>query len=97
VVVVGIVGVGASPSCGVTTTLDTERSFDVLAGCPLATIDRTLINERAVATCRVGGEGLFMVALRRRLRRHGIQLRTNEYDLIAEMHVLDQRLAAPSP
>jgi predicted secreted protein len=94
--VVGIVGVGASPSCGVTTTLDTERSFEVLASCSLATIDPTLINERAVAGCRLAGEGLFMAALGRRLTRRGIQLRMIEYDLIAEMHGLDQRLAPPS-
>jgi predicted secreted protein len=90
--VAALVGVGASPSCGVLTTLDLERSFELVAGCPLARIDRRLINERAVAACRMPGEGLFMTALRRRLKRRGIQVRLLEYDLIVEMRGLNQRL-----
>ena len=39
--VVGIVGVGASPSCGVCTTLDARRSISAAASCPLARIDRS--------------------------------------------------------
>jgi predicted secreted protein len=90
--VIGIVGVGASPSCGVTTTLDIPCSFQTLAGCPLAAIDRTLLNERAVAGCRVAGEGLFMTALRDRLGQRGLQVPALEYDLIAEMRGRAQRL-----
>ena len=33
--VIGIVGVGASPSCGVHTTLDLRRSFEVMAATPI--------------------------------------------------------------
>ena len=49
--VIGVVGVGASPPCGLATTLDMTRSFDVLATCPLAFLDRKLMNERAVVDC----------------------------------------------
>lgn len=90
--VVALVGVGASPSCGVLTTLDLDRSFEIVAGCPLAGIDRTLINVRAVAGCRTAGEGMFMSALRKRLKRRGVEVRALEYDLIAEMRGLRQRL-----
>lgn len=94
--VVGVFGVGASPSCGVHTTLDLKRSFETVAACPLASIDRALINERVVAGCRVAGEGLFVTALRRRLRRRGIDLPMIEYDLIAEMRGVNQRLLTAS-
>ena len=54
--VIALVGVGVSPSCGVRTTLDLDRSFETVAGCRLAKIDRALMNEYAVAGCRVAGE-----------------------------------------
>ena len=93
VTVLGVVGIGASPSCGVTTTLDLARSFQTVAGCPFAAIDRTLVNQHAVADCRVGGSGLFVRALRRQLSKRGIDdLRFLEHDLIAEMQGIEQRL-----
>ena len=84
--VIGIVGVGASPSCGVTTTLDLRRSFEVIASCPVAALDRKTINERAVSDCRAAGEGLFMRTLGRQLSRKGLAVPFLEYDLVAEMH-----------
>jgi uncharacterized protein YbbK (DUF523 family) len=83
--VLGVVGVAASPSCGAGTTLDLRRSFEVLARCPLARVDRPTVNERAVAACRVPGEGLFVAALKRHLARRRLEVPFVEYDLIAEM------------
>jgi uncharacterized protein YbbK (DUF523 family) len=89
--VVGVIGVGGSPSCGIDTTLDLRRSFETVAACPLALIDRTTVNERAVAACRAPGEGLFIGALKRQLARRGLDVPFVEYDLIAEMR------GAPQP
>ena len=83
--VAGIVGVGASPSCGITTTLDIRRSFEAVAACPLASINRDTLNERAVVQCRVAGDGLFIRALRRQLTRRQLNLPLVEHDLVAEM------------
>jgi predicted secreted protein len=88
--VVGIVGVGSSPSCGVTTTLNLNESVEVLARCPLATIDRATVNERAVLACRSAGEGLYVQQLRRQLARRGLDVPFLEYDLAAEMRGLPQ-------
>ena len=82
--VLAVIGVGGSPSCGSATTLDLRRSFETIAACPLGLIDRTTVNERAVAACRVAGEGLFIAALER-LARRGLDVPFAEYDLIAEM------------
>jgi predicted secreted protein len=98
--VIGIVGVGASPSCGVTTTLDLRRSFEVIASCPVAGLERDTFNERAVADCRIVGEGLFIRTLKRQLSRRQIEVPLLEHDLVAEMHgdpqVSLEVLAGPS-
>ena len=88
--VLGVVGVGGSPSCGVSSTLDLRRSFETVAACPLGLIDRDTVNERAVVACAVAGEGLFMRALRSKLARSGVDVPFVEYDLIAEMRGLPQ-------
>ncbi len=83
--VVGIVGVGGSPSCGVCTTLDLGRSLEVVAGCPLALLDRRLMNETAIAACLRKGEGLFIEALKHRLRRKRFTIRWYEHELLNEI------------
>jgi uncharacterized protein YbbK (DUF523 family) len=83
--VTGVIGVGSSPSCGVRNTLDMRRSLEVIAACPIALIDRTTMNERAVAGCRTLGEGIFIQQLRRRLDSAGIEVPFVEYDIVAEM------------
>jgi uncharacterized protein YbbK (DUF523 family) len=83
--VVGIVGVGGSPSCGVCTTLDLRRSLEVVAGCPLARLDRRVMNEEAVAACLSEGEGLFVAAVQRRLRHQRLSIRWYEHELLREI------------
>ena len=91
--VIALVGMGVSPSCGVRTTLDLDRSLETVAGCRLAKIDRALMKEYAVAGCRVAGERLFRTSgVRKRLTRRRIHVPATEYDLIAEMRGIDQRL-----
>ncbi|MGZ5324790.1 MAG: hypothetical protein ACXWZ3_12220, partial [Solirubrobacterales bacterium] len=50
--VVGIVGVGASPSCGVRTTLDMRHSFDAMAGMTPDALDRRRFNTEVVLASR---------------------------------------------
>lgn len=83
--VVGIVGVGSSPSCGVTATLDMGRAVELLAACPLAGVDRGRMNEDLLVGCRAAGEGLFVRALRRRLEQRRIGVPFLEHDLVTEM------------
>lgn len=98
VAVEGIVGIGASPSCGVTTTLDLRASLEVVAACRAAALTRDVMNEQAVLGCRRPGEGLFIKALDRQLKRHGLTVPALEHDLAAELHGKRQTLlAAPVP
>ena len=67
--VVGIIGIGGSPSCGVCRTLDLHRSVEVLGACPISRLDRDAFNEKVIAANLVAGEGLFIASIRRQLKR----------------------------
>jgi predicted secreted protein len=83
--VVGIVGVGGSPSCGVWTTLDLRRSVDSLASCPVAQLNRDTMNEQAIVACRRRGQGMFTEALRRHLAYRRLSVSWYEHDLLNEI------------
>jgi hypothetical protein len=83
--VVGIVGIGGSPSCGVWATLDLRRSLGAVAACPVAQLDRQQINKTAIADCLREGPGWYMEAIQRRLRRKRLIIPWFEHHLLAEM------------
>ena len=83
--VAGMIGIGASPSCGVTTTLDLRASLDVVAACPAAALTRDVMNDKAVLDCRQAGAGLFVKALDRALARRRLTVDAFEHDLAAEL------------
>lgn len=85
IAVVGFVGVGASPSCGVRDTLDLRSSLEVVAACPAAALTRDVMNDRAVIGCRRQGEGLFVRALERELKCRRLEVPAFEHDLVAEL------------
>jgi predicted secreted protein len=95
--VVGIVGVGASPSCGVHTTLDVRRSFEVMANTPLDSVDRKTVNRDAVVACRLAGSGLYINSLKRQLRRRRLTPPLLEHDLVTEMRGERQQVLPTSP
>ena len=47
--VVEVVGVGASPSCGVATTVDLDAAIAAMAACDRDTLDPAMVTERVVA------------------------------------------------
>ncbi len=85
ITVTGIVGIGASPSCGVFTTLDLRASLEIVAACPAAALTRDVMNERAVLGCRRAGEGLFIQELDRALSHRHLTVPAFEHDLAAEL------------
>ncbi len=96
--VAGVVGIGASPTCGVTTTVDLRASLEVVAACPAAALTRDVLNEQAVLACRRSGEGLFVAALDRELKRRKLTLPAFEHDLATELHGQHRAvLATPAP
>lgn len=95
--VAGFVGIGASPSCGVTTTLDLRASLEVVASCPAAALTRDVVNERAVVSCCRPGQGWFVTALDHELKRRKVTLPAFEHDLVAELHGTPQSVLARGP
>lgn len=85
--VVGLVGIGGSPSCGVATTLDLPGAVTALTRCPAAALDRRTLNEDIIAANVRPGEGLFIRALRRRLARAGAAIPMAEHNLLAELGI----------
>ena len=82
--VVGVVGVDASPTCGVTTTLDLNASLQAIAGCPLNRLDRSFMNDTVVNGSARPGRGLFISALDGALARRGRQVPLLRHDLRSE-------------
>jgi uncharacterized protein YbbK (DUF523 family) len=85
--VVGLVGVGGSPSCGACTTLDLPGALTALTNCPAARLDRRTLNQDIIAANICPGEGLFIRAVRRSLSRVGASIPLLEHDLLAELGV----------
>jgi predicted secreted protein len=83
--VVEVVGVGASPSCGVWTTLDLDRAVRAMAYLQPTSLDPDVVQREVVAANVVQGEGGFVTALRRDLARRGVEVRFVEHDLVGEL------------
>lgn len=83
--VVGVLGVSTSPSCGVTMTLDIAKAFEFLAHSSVKNLTREQVNESLIKGSLVGGEGLFIRALRNEMRKRKLQINFYEHDLLAEM------------
>ena len=94
--VVGVIGIAGSPSCGVQTTLDLPAAMDVLRRCPLANLDRRMINEQVIGAHTRPGQGHFVTALQRQLAKRGVTVNFGEYDF-AETSQLRRPAAEPWP
>jgi predicted secreted protein len=88
--IVGVVGVGASPSCGVRTTLDLDGAVEAMARCRRGAQTPEIVTRQVVAANVVDGPGLFISDVQRRLARKGIAVPMREHDLLGE-------LARPQP
>ena len=69
----------------------------MVASCPAAALTRDVMNEQAVLGCRRAGEGLFVQALDRELKRHNLTVPAIEHDLAAELRGDRQKLLAVKP
>jgi predicted secreted protein len=83
--VVEVLGVGASPSCGVATTIDLDAAVAAMAHCDRGALTPATVIGRVVAANVVDGPGIFLDKLQRRLARRGISVPFREHDLLAEL------------
>lgn len=83
--VVGILGIGGSPSCGVNKILDIEKSIEFLTNTKIENIDRNESNHVLLRKCSADGSGFFVEALKNELKQKNIEVRFFEHDLVSEM------------
>lgn len=82
--IVGIVGIDGSPSCGVNTTLDFWKSFDLIANMDVESATADNMNA-IVRQCLIDGKGIFTVMLQEELQKRHVDVPHVAHDLIAEL------------
>ncbi len=83
--VAGIIGIKGSPSCGVRTTLDLNKASAYLADHNVWDLRREEFNERGIKGCWVEGSGLYVAALKRELKKRGLDVAFSEHDHFSEL------------
>ena len=83
--VIGVVGIDGSPSCGVSTTLDIEKSFEMTASLDVETVTVDQMNT-IIRQCLIDGRGLFTAILQKELKKRRIDIPFRAHDLIAELN-----------
>lgn len=83
--IIGVIGIDVSPSCGVNTTLDFERSFELGASIDVESVTVEQMNNLFLQSL-TDGRGLFTIALQKELNKRHIDLSYVAHDLIAEIN-----------
>jgi hypothetical protein len=83
--IMGFIGVSASPTCGVTKTLDNSIFINYLLNTDIHEIDRSTFNRVCIEKAIIKDQGLFVSELSRLLRKNNLNIKCYEHDLIAEM------------
>jgi uncharacterized protein YbbK (DUF523 family) len=84
ITVAGIIGVDASPSCGVHESLNMRAALEGVGRLGRDTATAEDVNQIISATV-TRGQGLYIEALRRELDKHGLSIPLTAHDLIGEL------------
>lgn len=82
--VTSIIGVDGSPSCGMNTTLDFPKSFELIANVNVETITVKEMNN-IIRQSLVSGRGLFINILQKELGKRNINPSYQAHDLMTEL------------
>lgn len=82
--VLGVIGVDGSPTCGVQKTLDIREVADGLARLDRSTVNTDEVN-RLIRASVVAGQGLYIRLLKEELDKLGVSTAMIAHDLIAEL------------
>jgi predicted secreted protein len=88
--VTGVMGIDGSPSCGVNTTLNMVKSFELTANLNVKTVTVEQMNT-LIQQCLMDGRGIFTAMLQEELKKRRIVLPYQSHDLIAEINGLPQK------
>jgi predicted secreted protein len=84
--VLGIVGVSASPTCGVNTSIEITKFINFLEGSSIKDINRKQLNEQYIKGSIVTRSGIFIDVLKNLLEKSDLHIKLYEHDLIKEMN-----------
>ena len=82
--VLGIVGVDASPSCGVNRTLDVDAALARLSSLQAGSVSAGQVNAIVAATA-TAGRGMYVALLQRELADRGLAVPFTAHDLLEEL------------
>jgi predicted secreted protein len=94
--VVGVMGIDGSPSCGVNTTLDLDRSLELVASMDVESVTVEQMND-VIRQSLADGRGLFTIALQKELSRRHIDVPFDAHDLVAELNGENSSALATAP
>lgn len=84
-IVVGIIGIDGSPSCGVNRKIVMKQAFDLYATGSVKELDREEFNRSLYARCLTGGSGVFIDEMKKGLGRRGMSIPFYSHSLLEEM------------
>lgn len=84
--IIGIVGISASPTCSISKTIDGRKFLDYLSNKKVDDIKRENLNDFCIKGALVDGNGLYILELKRILKKKKMDIRFYEHDLIREMN-----------
>jgi len=84
--VVGIVGVSASPTCGVRSSLDIRKFYRFLQRTCVEDITKEQVNKQVTTDCLVSASGMFIDEIKKQIERLNIHVPLYEHDLQKEIH-----------
>jgi predicted secreted protein len=84
--VVGVVGVSASPTCGVRSSLDMRKFCRFLQRSRLEDITREQVNKQVTTDCLVSRSGMFIDEIKKQIERSNLHVPLYEHDLQREIH-----------
>lgn len=90
--VVGIVGIKGSPSCGISSSLDLNKSSEFVANLDLDNLNKEYFNEHCYKNCLVNKSGLFFCELQKQLFKAGLKIKFIEHNLLDEMQNIENKI-----
>jgi hypothetical protein len=82
--VAGVIGIDGSPTCGVNLNIDLKRAFDFYAEGSVKELNRKDFNSCLYQKCLSSGSGVFILELKRSLKKKGLDVPFYSYSLIDE-------------
>jgi len=83
--IMGVIGISASPSCGINTTFDLKGAFEWISGVEVKEIELSKMRKQYFEQLTIPGKGMYIDELQKEMRKQGIKAKFYEHDLKADL------------